>query len=75
MGGEERRGHMSSRIAFVATKKKVHLGPLGLRGEEGKVEGNRVELTENRLIFSQFYFTLLLLFNCQKQVAFLLLSC
>ena len=33
-----------------------HLGPFGLRGEEG---GSGLELAKNRLILSQIYFTLL----------------
>ena len=34
------------------------LGPVGLRGEGGGVEGSKVELAENRLILSQIYSTL-----------------
>ena len=34
-------------------------GPFGLRGEGGRVEGNRVELAKNRQILGQFHSTLL----------------
>ena len=34
-------------------------GPFGLKGEWGKVKGNRVELAKNKLILDQFYFILL----------------
>ena len=34
--------------------------PFGLRGEEGRVKENKVKLIENRVIFCQIYYTLLL---------------
>ena len=35
--------------------------PFGLKGERGRMKGNRIKLTKNRLIFCQIYSTLLLL--------------
>ena len=34
-------------------------GPFGWRGEGGRVEGSRVELTKNKLILGYIYYTLL----------------
>ena len=35
----------------------IYKGLFRLRGERGGVKGSKVELTENKLILKQFYFT------------------
>ena len=42
-------------------KNKQTKSQFGLRGKEEGVEGSKVELTKNKLIWSHFYSTLLLL--------------